>query len=243
MEAEKLDPRFLPYQTSDSLVSNGNSRFDKGIGFSQDNNRRNWEENVGSLNKSHWAKRVQYNNSVVASFPNFIIEPIHEKYAWRICDFVTVNSGRLKLYFPRTLEKNLTPDLAQIFVNEKVRQFERKEEFLFVLKNKKDRTLIGLVYIKDLDWNTKQAEVAYCIGYQYERKGLMTAAVKTLSDHAFEKLGLDALRAIIHKSNSGSIRVAEKCGYIWKSTLLKEHTPPGESALDMELYELKKSKP
>lgn len=176
---------------------------------------------------------------MMATFTNYTIEPIHEKYAWRICDLMVANSDRLKRYFPKTLEQNLNPELSQIFVEEKVGQFYRKEEFLFVLKEKKNHSVIGLVYIKELDWKAGQAELAYCIGYQYEGKGWMTEAVKALSTYAFDDLGLKTLQIIAHKSNLGSIKVAEKCGYLWRRTLMKEHTPPGEAALDMELYELK----
>ncbi len=175
---------------------------------------------------------------MIATFTNYTIEPIHEKYAWRICDLMVANSDRLKRYFPRTLEQNLNPELSKIFVADKVRQFDRKEEFLFVLKEKENRTVIGLVYIKELDWNAKQAELAFCIGYQYEGKGWMTEAVKTLSGYALDELGLKTLQIIAHKTNLGSIKVAQKCDYLWKRTLKKEHTPPGEEPLDMELYEL-----
>ncbi len=175
---------------------------------------------------------------MITEFEHYTIDPIHEKYAWRICDFVTVNSDRLKRFFPNTLEQNLTPDLSKYFVEKKVKQFLNKEEFLFVLKEKENRTVIGLVYIKKLDWKRQQAELAYCIGYQYEGKGWMTRSAKALSNYAFEKLGLKTIQIIVHESNLASIKVAEKCGYIWNSTLLKEHTPPHEPPLDMELYEL-----
>lgn len=175
---------------------------------------------------------------MITSFTNYTIEPIHEKYAWRICDFVVSNSDRLKRYLPKTLEQNLNPDVAKSFADEKVRQFDRKEEFFFVLKEKENRTVIGLLYIKELNWKTGQAELAYCISYQYEGKGWVTEAVKALSAYAFDDLGLKTLQIIAHKSNLGSIKVAEKCGYLWRRTLKKEHTPPGEEALDMELYEL-----
>jgi ribosomal-protein-alanine N-acetyltransferase len=174
-------------------------------------------------------------------FEFYTIEPIHEKYAWRICDFVTVNLERLKRYFPKTLEQNLTPTLSQIFVEQKLREFQNKEEFLFVLKEKEKRTVIGLVYVKKMDWGKRIAELAYCIGYQYEGKGWMTQSVAELSRFSFDDLGLKTLQIISHKSNKASIKVAEKCGYIWKETLLKEHTPPDEAALDMELYELAES--
>ncbi len=171
-------------------------------------------------------------------FENYYIEPIAEKDAWKLCDFIISNSERLKRYFPKTLEQNLTPDLSRIFAVKKVKQFNANEEFLFKLKEKKNRTIIGLVYIKELDWDKKQAELAYCIGYQYEGKGWISKAVKAFSEYAFTDLGLKTLQIIVHKTNTGSVKVAEKCGYTWQQTLLKEHTPPGEKALNMELYEL-----
>ncbi len=181
---------------------------------------------------------METENSPIAIFENFSIEPIHEKYAWRICDFATINAERLQRYFPKTLAKNLTPTLSQIFVEQKVREFEKNEEFLFVLKHNENRTVIGLVYIKELDWNKKQAELAYCIGYDYEGKGITSRAVDALSKYVIGDLRLETLQIIVHKTNIGSVRIAEKCGYTWQKTLPEEHTPPNEKPLDMELYEL-----
>ncbi len=173
---------------------------------------------------------------MLIEFEEYLIDPIHEKYAWRICDFVVSNAERLKRFFPKTLEQNLTPDLSKYFVEKKLKQFKSLEEFLFVLKEKENRTVIGLVYIKKIDWETKEAELAYCIGYQYEGKGYMTRAVQFLTDYALTELSLKTLKIIVHKSNLASIKVAEKCGYLWKRTLPNEHKPPNENPLDMELY-------
>ena len=120
----------------------------------------------------------------------------------------------------------------------KNKQFDSKEEFLFTLKEKESRFLAGLVYIKELDWSKKKGEFAYCIGYEFEGKGLTSKAIKILSNHAFNSLGIETLQIIVHKSNISSVRVAEKCNFVWQKTLLKEFTPPNELPLDMELYEL-----
>ena len=111
-------------------------------------------------------------------FENYYIEFIAEKDAWKLCDFIISNTERLKRYFPKTLEQNLTPDLSRIFIVKKEKQFNANEEFLFKLKEKKNRTIIGLVYIKEVDWDKKQAELAYCIGYQFEGLGMITQSVK-----------------------------------------------------------------
>lgn len=168
----------------------------------------------------------------------FYIEPIQAKDAWGICNLAVANEDRLKRYFPKTLRQNLTPDLSKIFAAKKEKQFHLKEEFLFVIKEKSSKTIVGLVYIKDLNKKNEAGEFAYCIGYDFEGKGITTQSIKVLAEYAFENLNLNTLRIIVHKDNLASVKVAENCNFIWKKTLKNEFTPAGEKAIDMELYEL-----
>ena len=87
-------------------------------------------------------------------------------------------------------------------------------------------------------WEKKQGELAYAVGYQVEGKGYMTETVKALSNWAFTEHQFKTLQIISHKTNAGSIRVAEKSGFTWQKVLIAEHTPSGENPLDMEFYEL-----
>lgn len=177
---------------------------------------------------------------MLLNFGSYHITPIHSKDGWDICNFAIANEDRLKRYFPKTLEQNLTPDLSNIFVQKKAKQFEANEEFLFTIRENETTKLIGLVYIKEVDWISKQGELAYCIDYNFESKGIMTEAIKQLSDFAFDTLGLDTLQVIVHKSNFGSLKIAKNNNFTWIKTLNNEFTPPRESPLNMELYELYK---
>lgn len=171
-------------------------------------------------------------------FETFYINPITIQDAWGICDFAVSNEDRLKRYFPKTLEQNLIPDLSRRFVEQKTKQFQLKEEFLFTLKEIKTNQIIGLIYVKKLDWTKMQGELAYCIGYQYEGKGLTSKAVKVVSNYAFMELKLKTLQIIAHKINIGSVKVAENCNFIWQKTLINEFTPTNGKPLNMELFEL-----
>jgi len=162
---------------------------------------------------------------------------IDQKDGWSICDFVCANENRLQLYFPITLEANLTPDLAKRFADIKYKEFEDKEEFLFTVKPENSRKVIGLVYIKELDWETGQGEFAYCIDYNYEGKGIASNIVDSLSNYAFESLQLKTLQIIVHETNLASIGVAKKCNFAWIKTLPEEYAPRGNKPMDMELYE------
>ena len=158
-----------------------------------------------------------------------------------MCDFIVRNEDRLSSYFPKTKAANLTPDLSQRFVQIKSKEFQQEEEFLFTLKPKDSRKIIGLMYVKELDWKVGQGELAYCIDYNYEGKGLTSKWVTKISAYAFENLNLNVLQIITHKTNISSIRVAEKSNFTWIKTLPKAFTPPGKETLDMELYEKTKN--
>ncbi len=170
-------------------------------------------------------------------FDNYSIAPIHHKDAWRLCDFVVSNSERLKDYFPNTLKANLTPTLAELFVDQKVKEFQNNEEYLFIVKENTNRTIIALVYLKELQKMPQQAEFAYCVSYRYERQGLTTKIISKLSDWAFTDAGLDTLQIIVHKDNIASIKVAEKNSFVFKKTLEREHRVSNGDWVDMELYE------
>ncbi|MDB9754668.1 GNAT family N-acetyltransferase [Winogradskyella sp.] len=175
---------------------------------------------------------------MIAQFNGFEINAVHEGDAWKLCNFMIANADRLKRYFPKTLEQNLNPTLSQLFVEKMVKQFELKDEFLFTLKHSETRELAGVIYIKELDWDKKQGEFAYCIGYTFKGQGVTSKAIKELSKYAFNDLELETLQIIAHKDNLPSVNVALNTKFRWQKTLKNEFTPTGEQPLDMELFEL-----
>ena len=175
---------------------------------------------------------------MIAQFNGFEINAVHEGDAWKLCNFMIANTDRLKRYFPKTLEQNLNPTLSQLFIEKMVKQFENRDVFLFTLKHSETRELAGVIYIKELNWDKKQGEFAYCIDYTFKGQGLTSTAIKVLSKYAFNDLELETLQIIAHKNNLASVNVALKNNFKWQNTLKNEFTPTGEQPLDMELYEL-----
>lgn len=169
---------------------------------------------------------------------NFIINPLVQIDANQLNQFVISNNERLKRYFPVTLSSNVTLEKSIEYIVIKNKEIEEKSNFTFAIRNKNTREIIGLIILKKIDWIKKQGEFAYCIGFEYEGKGLTSFAVKEMTQFAFEELELKTLQIIAHKTNLGSIQVALHNGFVWQKTLLNEFTPTNESPLNMELYEL-----
>ncbi len=173
-------------------------------------------------------------------FGNYRINSIHEKDAWPLCDFSVVNTDRLKDYFPEIVKGNLNPTLSKFFVAEKIKSFERGEEYLFTIKKIEERVIIGLLYIEDIEADKGQAELSYCVGYQFEGKGIISRATRLISHWAFENIGVNTMRLLIHKENIASQKVAERNQFVWKKTLPKEYKLHNGELADMELFELKR---
>lgn len=75
-------------------------------------------------------------------------------------------------------------------------------------------SLIGIIRFEHLDLKQSKAELSYFLNRNMWGKGLMTEAVKTLSDLSLEELGLKRVLIITHDSNRASQRVALKSGFI-----------------------------
>lgn len=153
---------------------------------------------------------------------------------------MVANAERFQRFFPKTLDQNSSPEASEAYILRKAKEISSRIKFTYAIREVVSEQVAGLVILKEIAWERKQGELAYCIGSEYNGKGWVTQTIKEVSAHAFENLGLETLQIITHQSNIASVQVAKKCGYRWKNTLLKTYTPPGEAPLDMELYELNK---
>jgi ribosomal-protein-alanine N-acetyltransferase len=84
-----------------------------------------------------------------------------------------------------------------------------------------DSTHIGNIYLRDLDWIARHAEVAgLFIGEPEHRgQGYGTAALRLLIRHAFGDLGLLRLYALVLKRNQLIRQLLETCGFATEGTL------------------------
>lgn len=167
------------------------------------------------------------------------IDYLKPEDALQLNKLLVSNTERFVRYLPKTLAANRTLESTRTYIKKKIEESNEKKEFVFTIKDKYGIQIIGLVILKNLDWNLKQGEFAYCIDHKFKGKGRMSEAIIATSKYAVDNLSLTTLQIISHKSNLGSVSVAVSSGFSWKETLAKEFTPLNEAPLDMELYELR----
>jgi len=82
-----------------------------------------------------------------------------------------------------------------------------------------------------------RAEVGYWLGKPLWGRGIMTAVVQRLCQHAFQDFGLVKISAHVHPHNLASARVLEKCGF-QQEGFLRKHILKDGKLIDARLYAL-----
>lgn len=175
---------------------------------------------------------------MIAVFETYHIDKIEAYDTHKIHELLSSNYEHFEAACPDMLAKNLTEELSNSFVKKKIGQFKNKEAFLFTIKKTITGDIIGIIYIKNLDWEAKQGECICCVDYNLQGKGIATKAIKALSHYAFKTLTLESLIANIHKTNIASIKSVTNNGFTWTGTLNNGLKPTHNPPLDMELYTL-----
>ena len=92
---------------------------------------------------------------------------------------------------------------------------------------------IGLVPGEDV--HAKSAHIGYWLGEPYWGRGIMTDAVRAVSDYAMTTLGFLRLEAPVYEWNPASMRVLEKCGFVREGVMRKSIFKDGQ-LIDCMLY-------
>lgn len=104
----------------------------------------------------------------------------------------------------------------------------------FVIANEKE--LIGSIGINlKEDVHKYSAEIGYWLGEPFWNKGIATAAVKIVTEFAFQNFLLNRIYANVFEGNDASEKVLHKAGYSKEATL-KQAVFKGGKFLDQYIY-------
>ena len=98
-----------------------------------------------------------------------------------------------------------------------------------------DRAVGGIGLHPRFDIERCSAELGYWLGKPFWGRGLTTAAVRAITRHAFENLGLLRVFALPFEENIASARVLEKAGYVREGLLRSAAIKEGR-ARNMFMY-------
>ena len=99
------------------------------------------------------------------------------------------------------------------FIKEINGAFENNKSISWGITLKNDPKIIGTICLWNFSKNNKIAEVGYDLDPIFQRKGIMSEALKMIVGFGFKELKLDKIEAFTHKENESSKRLLEKNGF------------------------------
>jgi ribosomal-protein-alanine N-acetyltransferase len=95
----------------------------------------------------------------------------------------------------------------------------------------------GIGFILGDDVFRRSAEIGYWLGEEFWGRGIMTEAVRGMTDYAFANYDLCRIWAGVFEWNPASMRVLTKAGYELEGLMRKAVTKDGET-LDENIYSI-----
>lgn len=90
-----------------------------------------------------------------------------------------------------------------------------------------DGEFAGIAVVPVIDRRSRTAELGYAVAPHARGKGVATAALRLLTDWAFEELDPVRLELFITAANAASQAVARRCGYTFEGVLRSAYVKPG----------------
>ena len=146
---------------------------------------------------------------------------------------VDSNRSRLIRWMPWAAEQ--TREGTAAFIRRAIDQEEANDGFQRAVIA--GGAIAGTVGFHRIDRDNLSTSIGYWLGQEYQGRGLMTAAVKELIDHAFSIWGLHRVELRIAPDNERSRALAARLGFS-EEGLLREAERFGDEYRDLLMYSL-----
>ncbi len=147
---------------------------------------------------------------------------------------VSNNKERLRESFPITVLNTNTLAKTRIYLkNLQENWLQDKGGKLGIWLN---TTLIGMVMIKNIDWNIPKCELAYFVGEEFSRKGYATESIEAVVNYCFNDLSFLKVFVRVIATNTASLALAKKCGFIQEGYLKEEYRTGNKQLVDLVYF-------
>ncbi|MDD5934798.1 MAG: GNAT family protein [Clostridiales bacterium] len=112
-----------------------------------------------------------------------------------------------------------TKEEVKALLDKYISSYEREDYYRWAIIDKESQQCIGQIAYFLVDCKNNFAEIEYCIGSAFQRRGLATEATKAVIAYGFDKMNLHKVQICCKTINQPSLSVIQKCGLTYEGTL------------------------
>ncbi|PIE52660.1 hypothetical protein CSA37_05360 [Candidatus Fermentibacteria bacterium] len=112
-----------------------------------------------------------------------------------------------------------SPKLVKGIVDEYSNGFQNGCSLIWTLEKKKTGEFAGTAGFERFSFMDHTAELGFTLLHEEQGKGLMTEAVKAISEYGFNKLVVNRIQACILPGNTPAVKLVERIGFTLEGRL------------------------
>lgn len=112
-----------------------------------------------------------------------------------------------------------TKEAVRELLDKYIGSYDRDDYYRWAIIEKESGECIGQIAYFLVDSKNHFAEIEYCIGSCFQRRGYATEATKAVISYGFDRIKLHKVQICTKTINAPSKRVIEKCGFTYEGTL------------------------
>jgi ribosomal-protein-serine acetyltransferase len=163
------------------------------------------------------------------------LRPLEESDAEELYALTDANRAHLEPWLP-WVSSTTSPDDSLQFIRATRRQLEDDAGMELALVDA-DGAIAGVAGLHPFDWQNRAGTIGYWLAAQRQGRGLMTAAVRALVDHAFGERGLHRIEIAAAVDNARSRAIPERLGFRAEG-VRRQAERHGDRYLDLVVYAL-----
>jgi len=170
------------------------------------------------------------------SFENFKISLLSTNESRAFFNLIDSNRARLEDFFAGTVSKTKTLEDTNNYCKIIEQRIKDKSYFPFMITDVESDAFIGLVDVKNIDWNVPKAELGSFIDSKYEGQGITTKATTLVIDSLIKTYHFKKLLCRANSKNLGSISVILKNGFELEGTIRNDYRTTKGEIVDLNYY-------
>lgn len=117
-------------------------------------------------------------------------------------------------------QPHLNPEISRSVTDEWVRQYANENfyHWAIVLKDNGNEP-IGDIAVVNMNEKVSMAHIGYCLGKKWWHQGIMSEALKAVTDFLFDVADFNRIESRHDPNNPNSGKVMQKCGMKYEGTL------------------------
>ena len=134
------------------------------------------------------------------------------------------------------MSRTLTLEATLIYCEEIQHRIQSRTYFPYMITDNHTGKFVGLVDVKNIDWNVPKAELGSFIDRQHQGKGIVSKATRFVIEHIVEDYKFIKLLCRANSRNKASIAVILKNGFELEGTIRKDYRTTKGEIVDLNYY-------